>query len=318
MPLIYILTNKWYQADNMYKVGRHCGDNINDLLNQYSARYMPGRELIQYWYVDDCITMEYIVHVDLSLASNIERVEGEWFRGPIDHIVDIIDKCINRSIQDEYILRINYDNENIRIYPLSYLPLDRLKKLGMDQGIANPFAISSSKWKPLQIQLLLHQDKIIKIYESGGNINKKSQEKWSTLTGYPPDDTLISKLYLLVKTEIDNQIGFNILSHITNTISDNSRRSGRISSLKKQGKMPITYNPNETTSSSLIKQLKSQSKIQDKDYENMTSQELDLLLDQLISTGRSYIQPKINKIRALHNPELIPFLIEEGKRKKGI
>lgn len=322
MPVVYIITNKWYRADNMYKVGRSDKD-IEELLQQYPPRYMPGKELVRHWNVDDCATTELIIHTALDITTGIERVEGEWFRGDIDVIISTIDKNIDRCIKDRFILTIEYRGDRIndytRVYPLSYLPLSKLQQLGKELGIRNPHDVSNAKWRPLQIRLLYNREKIIDAYRSGSKISESSRKIWSRLTGYPPDESLLEKLYVLVQPNIDSKEAFAIEKiidvHTSNSSSSTEplRRSERISSLKREGKLPYTYS-DETPSSNLQHKIESKTRIQNRDYESMTVRELDALLDEIVDVGRSYIQPKSNKIRALRNPELIPSLIAEGKK----
>lgn len=314
MPLVYILTNKWYRADNMYKVGKHYSNDIDKLLAQYPPRYMPGRELVKYWIAEDCTTTEFIVHAALDNTLGIERVEGEWFRGDIDKILAVIEKYIDRCVQDPYTIRVEI-NDEVRVYPLSLLPNERLIRLGNYLGIDNPLDVSNDRWRSLQINLLFFQKRIIDMYETRGNMRQESRDKFSRLTGYPADEKLIGKLYIHVNPNLSSKDAYQISASI---LSNPPRvQSQRIATRMEQGRVPYTYDTTRTASTQLQQQLVYQTRVHNEDYESMTTRELRDILRQKAPRGYSYISRKEDIIRAIRNPELISSMIEEARSKRS-
>lgn len=95
MGIVYILSNRWYENDDLYKVGLHHGDHIEDLVRQYRGRYMPEVHVITYWEVGDCITSESYVHRILDKSPLVSRWRNtEWFQGKIHLIKEMTEEAI--------------------------------------------------------------------------------------------------------------------------------------------------------------------------------------------------------------------------------
>jgi len=307
MPIIYILTNKWYKVDNMYKVGKHQSNDIDKLLLQYSSRYMPGRELVQHWIVDDCTTTELILHDALDDSPVAERVEGEWYRGDIDSLILLIEENIKRCMYDPYTLRIRI-RDRFRVYPLSVISHERLAALGTYLGIHNPLDTADDNWRTLQMSLIFSQKRIIHLHESEDKMSQETQLRFSQLTGHPPGEKLLSLLYLYVKPRLSSVDAHSLSSVV---LRDPQRvRSSRPGA-------PYTYDANETPTDKILRQLSHDKMRQENNYESMTIRELYSILHTIAPKGFSYIVKKEDIIKAIRHPELIPSMIENGRNRRS-
>lgn len=254
-----MLTNKWYRNDNMVKIGKHCSDNIENLLTQYSSRYIPKKELISFWNVQDCTTIESIIYDTLKYDDQIERVEGEWFRGPIDYIVELLDVLIDECENDPFLIQLNINGVE-RVYPLSMISDERLIKIGNIVDIDNPLDISDSRWRTLQMSLLLLQERIITLFESNEKLKDETLKKFSYLTDYSDDENLLSRLYIHVNPHITSRDAFSLAK--------------RLSLITTHSKRDIQYSYTCTPSEKLRYQLSQQRKIQEENYEDMIVRDL--------------------------------------------
>ncbi len=167
--LIYIITNRWYRADNMFKVGMHRKGDIDVLIKQYIGRYMPEVDVVANYKVEDALSMERLVHRNLKDNPRITRVKGEWYRGPSSEIMNVIEDTIFECTADP-----NTIKDGQRVYHLTCEPDVHLYRLGHEAGVINPFKRTSSEWRHMQIFLLMNKDKIIEEYEAGGDITVKT------------------------------------------------------------------------------------------------------------------------------------------------
>lgn len=197
MGIIYILTNKWYREDNIYKVGRHSGDRIYDLLRQYATRYIPRKELVIYWMVDDDVITEKLIHLVLKETKGIRCVESEWFQGDIARIISLIEYHLDLYQRDEYRIEVND-----RIYPLSYLSDIMLDTLGTTLGISCVRRYGSPEWHTMMITLIYYQSLIIECYQD----DRLLPEEVAIRLGEPNDHRLLSKLYVQVYQVPDHEM----------------------------------------------------------------------------------------------------------------
>lgn len=198
MPLIYILSNRWYIYDSVYKVGKHNSDDINNLLRQYTSRYIPLKQLLYSKNVHDCDTVEAMVHDTLSNTHGIDKIDGEWYRGDIDDIISVVDTVSDTCIRDPYALRIDYEDGRSITYPLSHVSNRKLYDLGLELGIDNIHNRNSPMWRDLQIRLLFYQNRIIEIYESDDQLDDRTVYRWRQLIGYHDGDDILHTLYKMV------------------------------------------------------------------------------------------------------------------------
>lgn len=198
MPLIYVLSNQWYMYDNVYKVGKHGTDDIGNLLRQYASRYIPLKQLLYSRHVDDCDTVEAMIHSTLDCTDGIDRVDGEWYRGNVEDIISVVDSVSETCLRDPYSLRIDYEDGRSIVYPLSHVSDRKLHELGQELGIRNVYSMSAPAWRDLQIRLLFYRDNIMRIYESGGHLSASAAYRWEKLTGYGHGDDILHKVYRMV------------------------------------------------------------------------------------------------------------------------
>jgi len=150
MPLIYIVTNPWMEIDFVYKIGRSDMGSIDKLMQQYSSRYLPKKKLIAEWTVQSGIVAEELIFDELSKHSSITHVEGEWYQGPINLIISLI----------EYVLVQISTSSLWKEWPLNMVSNRRLKLLLKDEGIINPFPQFHPYWNESSIYLMEHIQQI--------------------------------------------------------------------------------------------------------------------------------------------------------------
>jgi hypothetical protein len=134
------------ECDSVYKIGRSDMEHIDDLMAQYSSRYMPKKKLVKYWHVQNSVIVEELIFDQLYLDDSIQHVEGEWYKGSIDEILHIIENVQVQMANDGFIW-----NE----WPLSLVSDKRLQSLMKDESIHNPWPEYHPRWRESSIQLLL-------------------------------------------------------------------------------------------------------------------------------------------------------------------
>lgn len=189
--LIYIITNRWYRADSMFKVGMHRRGDIDVLIKQYIGRYMPEVDVVANYKVEDALSMERLVHRNLKDNPHIARIKGEWYRGPDSEIMKVIEDTIFECTADP-----NTIKDGQRVYHLTCEPDMHLYRLGHEAGVINPFMRTSPDWRHMQIFLLMNKDKIIEEYEAGGEVTVK--------TGMIRRDMQPHALYAYVGKDLDH------------------------------------------------------------------------------------------------------------------
>lgn len=191
--IIYIITNRWYRLDNLFKVGVHRQNTISSLVKQYIGRYMPEVDIVAHYKVEDGFSMESVIHRRLSEHGSITRVRAEWFQGEEDDIIDVVEGTISSCSNDPYTIK-----EGGRTYHLSCESNERLIRIGRDAGIVNPFPPSTDRWRHMQLFLLTNKNRIIEEYEATGDTKVRS--------GLIPRSMQPDILYAYVGTDIDRML----------------------------------------------------------------------------------------------------------------
>lgn len=197
MPILYVISNPWYRNDSIYKVGKHYSDDIQNLLNQYPPRYLPQKELIRHWIVEDCNTMETILHEKLRTSGYIQQVEGEWYKGNVNEIIQLIEQVMSYCVKDEFQIEIDEEGTK-KVYPLSYLSNEKLIQLGRKIGVKNPFRDISPHWRKMQILLIYFQDEIVDVIHNASPSKDRTVYLLHNNSGLNNDEYLYAKLYPFV------------------------------------------------------------------------------------------------------------------------
>lgn len=153
--LIYIITNRWYRASNIFKVGMHRLDSIDTLVKQYIGRYMPEVDVVAKYIVEDAISMENIIHNRLLKNKSIDRIRGEWFQGKDKDIINVVKNAISECSREDNVIRTKG-----RSYHPSCESNASLARIGKELNIINPYSMSSDRWRDMQIYLIKNRDRI--------------------------------------------------------------------------------------------------------------------------------------------------------------
>jgi len=193
MPLIYILTNPWMKQDQVYKIGRSDVDHIDDLLSQYATRYIPLKQLIKSWIVGNSMVVEELIFHRIENNQLIEKVDGEWYKGPVSIMIDII---------EELMKTISYQDEFVDEWPVFLCSNRRLTLLMKERCIKNPYAEHHHEWKYASILLLIHRDAIIRSYEYDKHLDEKILrtliEEFKYVNEFISTSNIIAFLYIHV------------------------------------------------------------------------------------------------------------------------
>lgn len=138
MPL-YILSNKSYIKDNLYKFG-YSKKNKEELLFQYkkNKRIIVEPFIIKWWDIESCIKIEKKIHSLLNKNKNIENTYGEWYRcNKLSYLLEIINEEIIKNHNIEKTEKILIKKENLCKYDVFKYMIENNINLSIKNYINN-------------------------------------------------------------------------------------------------------------------------------------------------------------------------------------